>query len=71
MTKALPFTQAGLTRAIRAARAAGMRVTAICPDGTVLVDDSSGGTLASTDVGAQSGAPLPAPDAAEWGEVEA
>jgi hypothetical protein len=39
MTKPLPFTQASLKRAIAAARAAGLRVTGIRPDGTVLVED--------------------------------
>lgn len=36
MTKPLPFTRAGLTRAIRAAQAAGLEVIGIEPDGTVL-----------------------------------
>lgn len=39
MTAALPFTQAGVCRAIKAARKAGMRVTGIRPDGTVIVSD--------------------------------
>ena len=39
MTRALPFTQAGLRRAIKAARKAGLRVKGIAPDGTVLVSD--------------------------------
>lgn len=38
MTKAVSFTQASLRRAIEAARKAGLRVTAIRPDGTVIVD---------------------------------
>jgi hypothetical protein len=37
MTRALPFTQAGLRRAIEAARKAGLRVTGIRPDGTLIV----------------------------------
>ncbi len=41
MTRALPFTQAGLRRAIEAARKAGLRVRRISPDGTLLVDDAS------------------------------
>ena len=36
MTKPLPFTQAGLRRAIVAAQKAGLYVTGISPDGTVL-----------------------------------
>jgi hypothetical protein len=35
MTRVVPFTQAGLRRAIEAARKAGLRVTAIRPDGTI------------------------------------
>jgi hypothetical protein len=37
MTRALPFTEASLRRAISAARKAGLHVTGIRPDGTVLV----------------------------------
>lgn len=39
MTSKIPFTQAGLKRAIKAARDAGLRVTGIKPDGTVLVEE--------------------------------
>jgi len=39
MTRAIAFTQASLRRAIEAARKAGLRVTGIRPDGTLLVDD--------------------------------
>jgi hypothetical protein len=39
MTRALPFTEASLRRAISAARKAGLRVTGIRPDGTVIVND--------------------------------
>jgi hypothetical protein len=38
MTRVLPFTQASLRRAIEAARKAGLRVTSIRPDGTIIVD---------------------------------
>jgi hypothetical protein len=41
MTRALPFTQASLRRAIEAARKAGLRVRRIRPDGTLIVDDAS------------------------------
>jgi len=37
MTRAVTFTQAALRRAIAAAEKAGLQVTAIRPDGTVLV----------------------------------
>lgn len=49
-SRALPFTEAGLKRAIGAARKAGLRVTAIRPDGTLEVDDS-GGPQAALDLG--------------------
>ena len=39
MTRPLPFTQASLRRAIEAARKAGLQVTGIRPDGTLLVQD--------------------------------
>jgi hypothetical protein len=42
MTKALPFTQLALRRAIKAAQQEGLRVVGIRPDGTVLVDDGEG-----------------------------
>jgi hypothetical protein len=40
MTRPIPFTKARLRRAIQAAREAGLRVTGIRPDGTLIVDDS-------------------------------
>jgi hypothetical protein len=39
VTRALPFTQASLRRAIGAARKSGLRVTGIRPDGTLIVND--------------------------------
>lgn len=39
MTARLPFTQAKVLRAVAAAKKAGLRVTAIRPDGTVLVQE--------------------------------
>jgi hypothetical protein len=39
MTQAIPFTKARLRRAIEAAREAGLRVTGIRPDGTLLLND--------------------------------
>jgi hypothetical protein len=40
VTHALPFTQSSLRRAIEAARKAGLHVTGIRPDGTVIVSES-------------------------------
>jgi hypothetical protein len=37
MTRAIRFTQASLRRAIEAARKAGLRVTGIRPDGTLML----------------------------------
>jgi hypothetical protein len=41
VTKPLPFTQASVRRAIRAAQSAGLRVVGIRPDGTVLTQSTS------------------------------
>lgn len=38
MTRSISFTQASLRRAIEAALKAGLRVTGIKPDGTLIVD---------------------------------
>jgi hypothetical protein len=43
MTRAIPFTKARLRRAIEAAREAGLHVTGIRPDGTLIVDDNPQG----------------------------
>jgi hypothetical protein len=43
MTRAVPFTQAILRRAIEAARKAGLRVTGIRPDGTLIVGETIDG----------------------------
>jgi hypothetical protein len=68
MTRALPFTQASVRRAVRAARQAGLRVTGIRPDGTLIVQD---GDKAPADVHndappGQTGAP-----ASKWEDAEA
>lgn len=39
MTKALPFTAAGLARAIKGAKQAGMHVIGVRPDGTLILGD--------------------------------
>lgn len=44
MTRALPFTQASVRRAVKAARQAGLRVTGIRADGTVMVQDGDNAT---------------------------
>jgi hypothetical protein len=41
MTKPTSFSKAGLRRAIETARASGLRVTAILPDGTLLIAESN------------------------------
>lgn len=41
MTRALPFTERSLRRAIGAARKAGLRVTGIRADGTLFVEEST------------------------------
>lgn len=42
MSRPIPFTQAGLKRAIEGARKAGLRIKGIKPDGTLIVDDGDG-----------------------------
>lgn len=42
MTKAMPFTEATIRRAVSGARKAGLRVVAIRADGTVIVHDGDG-----------------------------
>jgi len=39
MTRALPFTEHGLRRAIKAVHKSGLRVAGVRPDGTVIVCD--------------------------------
>jgi hypothetical protein len=67
MSRALPFTQASLQRAIKAARKAGLQVTGIRADGTLIVNH--GDNLPD------SVAPLP-PESdtatlSKWGDVQA
>ena len=67
MTRALPFTQAGLQRAIRAARNAGLRVIGIRPDGTLIVNDgdSPAPEVAHFKCEVDTAAP------SRWGDVQA
>lgn len=69
MTKALPFTQAGLQRAIRAAKAEGLRVVGIKPgDGTLIVED---GEKPPTLVPAAGETGQDATPSDEWRDVQA
>lgn len=63
MTKPLSFTKASLKRAITAAREAGLRVTGIQPDGTLVIE----GELAPGDVVTHNDVP----PSDKWGRVEA
>ena len=63
MPRPLPFTEHSLTRAIRAARKAGLRVSGIKPDGTLIVGDNL--TVAPSSVDVQNTAHD------RWGDVEA
>lgn len=69
MTKALSFTQASLCRRIAAARKAGLRVTGIAPDGTVLVVQDGDNTPASVSNAAPSIQSASAPS--KWEDAEA
>jgi hypothetical protein len=65
MTRALPFTEHSLRRAIVGARKAGLRVTGIRADGTLVVQDSA-------DTVAELVAPMHAADtSSRWEDVEA
>lgn len=70
MTKALPFTEASIARAIRGAEKAGKHVAAIRPDGTLVLTDSPV-TLAPAGMVTHNG--YEPSDAAgdPWGDVEA
>jgi hypothetical protein len=67
MTRALPFTQAGLQRAIRAARNTGLRVIGIRPDGTLIVND---GDNPAPEV-AQVKSEVDTATLSRWGDVQA
>jgi hypothetical protein len=64
MTRALPFTEHSLRRAIVGARKAGLRVTGIRPDGTLVVQESA-------DPVAEWVPPLQPDTSSRWGDVEA
>jgi hypothetical protein len=68
MTRVLPFTQASIRRAVRAARQVGLLVTGIRPDGTLIVQDGDkapAGVHNDPPPG-QNGAP-----ASKWEDAEA
>jgi hypothetical protein len=67
MTRALPFTEASLRRAIAAARKAGLQVTGIGPDGTVLVANSVDNSAARLN----DKLDVNSADAARWSDVQA
>lgn len=50
MTKANPFTQRAIERAIKAAQSCGLKVIGVKPDGTILTGENSiaSGTLSLT-----------------------
>jgi hypothetical protein len=66
VTAKLPFTEATVRRAIRAAQKAGLKVRGIRPDGTVLV--CTPGDPEPEDV---SNATLAPDEAARWADIEA
>lgn len=69
MTHRLPFTQASLMRRIAAAQKAGLRVTGIAPDGTILTVQDGENTLAAihNDAGPAHAARSPS----KWEDAEA
>jgi hypothetical protein len=68
MTRPLPFTEASLQRAIRAARKAGLRVMGIRADGTLLVND--GDNLSDTVAPSHTDGDTTALSS-KWGDVQA
>lgn len=64
MTRAVGFTQASISRAVKAARKNGFRVTGISSTGTVLVQDASE-PMASRPETDQDAPP------SKWGDVKA
>lgn len=65
MTARLPFTQATVRRAIAAARAEGLHVHGIRPDGTVIIGDKPSPGTTQTETAAHDAPP------SKWEEVEA
>lgn len=54
MTRTLPFTKATVRRAIALAREAGLTVTGIAPDGTVLTGENQTTTISDQPIDLQS-----------------
>jgi hypothetical protein len=69
MTRALPFTQASVRRAVRAARQVGLRVTGIRLDGTIMVQD--GEDKAPADVPNNAPPSQAGQPASKWDDAEA
>lgn len=67
MTKALPFTEASLRRAIKAARKEGLSVTGIRYDGTLLLRAGDGPTEPLED----RTMPPDNDQSSRWGDVQA
>jgi hypothetical protein len=67
VTRALPFTQASLRRAIAAARKEGLRTTGIRPDGTLIVTAGDGSPEGIVSVMRDGQAIVPS----KWEDVEA
>jgi hypothetical protein len=65
MTRALPFTEHGLRRAIKAVHKSGLHVAGVRPDGTVLVHDGDN-PLAPV-----AAAPHDAEALRRWGDTQA
>jgi len=67
LTRALSFTQASLRRAIEGARKAGLHVTGIRPDGTLIVHDGDSRPADIVSLAPNGHTPLPS----KWEDVEA
>jgi hypothetical protein len=64
VTRALPYTEYSLRRAITAARKAGLRITGIRPDGTLIVREGSESIVDTTQIDEVTAA-------SKWEDIEA
>ena len=65
MTRALPFTKASIKRRVEAVHELGLFVTAVLPDGTLLVGDSRPEAITIRPFGGQDSA------GGNWADVKA
>jgi hypothetical protein len=67
VTRALPFTEAGLKRAIRAAQHSGLQVIGIRPDGTLLLKDGDKSEISVAAASSDENTETPS----KWSDIQA